>query len=329
MPKIALILFFLSTASLVAQTKLSVSARFCTGALRLLNFPKKSNRLAKLDSLQLKEYFAKKRKKYPFKPPLSIQRKLTVDFCTIKGKKTYFLHSTETKENKKIILYLHGGGYIFNARKQHWKLCAKLVKETKYTVAMPDYPLAPEATWTDNLIFLEQLYTQIIAMGYDHIILAGDSAGGGLALGLYRFLAKRDLLLPTRLILIAPWLEPFHQPIPVPKDVILGQDLLTLGAKLYAPNQDSTNSFVTPSAPPLPNFPPTLILVGSHDLLFEQNDRFAKNALAQKLPVQLIIGYKMQHVYPLWPIPEAKKAQKQLINFILEKEFSYLKKGKF
>jgi epsilon-lactone hydrolase len=319
-----LLFLLLSTSSLVAQDKLSLSARFYTGVLRSFNFPEKSNRLAQLDSLQLKEYFSKKRTNYTFKPPLSIQRKFTVESSTIKGKKTYFLHVKETKENKKIILYLHGGGYIFNARKQHWKLCAKLAKATNYTVAVPDYPLAPEATWAENQLFLEQLYAHIIAMGYDHIILAGDSAGGGLALGFYRFLAKKGGLLPKRLVLIAPWLEPFHQPIPMPKDVMLGRGLLTLGANLYAPNQDSTNSFITTSSLPLSKLPPTLILVGSHDLLFEQNKRFAQNAQTLKLPVQLIIGHKLQHVYPLWPIPEAKIAQKQMISFILNKKINTL-----
>ena len=99
-----------------------------------------------------------------------------------------FVISPKEEKNNKIIVYLHGGSYVGELEKYHWKFFKDLIDDTNSTIVIPDYPLAPEHTYIEVFNFMEPLYVEIINKLEEdtEFILMGDSAGAGLALALYQ-----------------------------------------------------------------------------------------------------------------------------------------------
>ena len=115
---------------------------------------------------------------------------------------------TEKNNTSNYILYFHGGSYVAEATDNHWTFLENIVRDTGYTVIMPDYPLTPKYNYKDVYNMVEPLYKELIKkIGNDNVIIMGDSAGGGLALGLYEKIANQNIELPTKTILISPWLD--------------------------------------------------------------------------------------------------------------------------
>jgi len=112
------------------------------------------------------------------------------------------------EKNNKTILYFHGGAYVAEATEEHWDFLAKLVNDTKATVIMPDYPLTPKYTYKDVLKMIEPVYKETITkVGAENLIVMGDSAGGGMALGLLEKLSQNNVEMPAKTFLISPWLD--------------------------------------------------------------------------------------------------------------------------
>lgn len=108
----------------------------------------------------------------------------------------------------KVILYFHGGSYAAELTNKHWDFLAKIVNDTNFTVIVPDYPLTPKATYKNVLNMIEPLYKETIAnFGAENVIVMGDSAGGGMALGLLEKMAINNIKQPAKTILISPWLD--------------------------------------------------------------------------------------------------------------------------
>ena len=106
--------------------------------------------------------------------------------------------------NQKYIVYFHGGSYVAEATQNHWDFLEDIVKDTGYTVIMPDYPLTPKYHYQDVYNMVEPLYKEIIeTVGNENVILMGDSAGGGTALGLNEKMAEEAVALPSKTILIS------------------------------------------------------------------------------------------------------------------------------
>ena len=116
--------------------------------------------------------------------------------------------NVEESDNQKYVIYFHGGSYVAEATQNHWDFLENIVKDTGYTVIMPDYPLTPKYHYQDVYNMVEPLYKEIVeTVGSENVILMGDSAGGGLALGLYEKMAEEAEELPVKTILISPWLD--------------------------------------------------------------------------------------------------------------------------
>ena len=118
-----------------------------------------------------------------------------------------FTISPEEK-SEKVILYFHGGAYMAEMTDNHWNFLQKLARDTKATIIVPDYPLTPKYTYKDVLEMSNSFYRQLInKVDSNNLILMGDSAGGGLALGLSEYLRNNNIQLPAKTILISPWLD--------------------------------------------------------------------------------------------------------------------------
>jgi monoterpene epsilon-lactone hydrolase len=211
------------------------------------------------------------------------------------------------------IIYTHGGSYVHPIIRRHWDLIQAILERTGATITVPLYKLAPAGRMAEAYEFLDKVYASVSERaGTEHpIFLAGDSAGGGLALGQtirYRDAGKRA---PNGLILFSPWVElTMTNPAIAkyqPSDPMLRRDSLAASARLW------TDDLETPLASQindsLAGLPPLAIYQGGHEILLPDVEALAKKAEAAGTKVHYWFSPKAFHVWPAvgW-LPESKAA---------------------
>ena len=178
----------------------------------------------------------------------------------------------EERNTKKYIVYFHGGSYVAEATQNHWDFLENIVRDTEYTVIMPDYPLTPKYHYQDVYNMVEPLYREIVEnVGSENVILMGDSAGGGLALGLYEKMAEETVALPTKTILISPWLDVRLENENIQeiekRDTILNKEALRLAGIAYAGNEGINSYLVNPIEGDVSTLQNVKIFIGTEDIL--------------------------------------------------------------
>ena len=185
--------------------------------------------------------------------------------------------------NFKYIVYFHGGSYMAEATQNHWDFLEQLVKDTGYTVIMPDYPLTPKNTYKEVYAMVEPLYKEIIEkVGNDNVIFMGDSAGGGLALGLYEKIAEGNMGLPAKTILISPWLDVRLENENIQavekNDTVLNKEALRIAGIAYAGADGIDGYLVNPIEGDLSTLKNIKIWIGTYDILEPDCQLLQENA---------------------------------------------------
>ena len=180
--------------------------------------------------------------------------------------------NVEESDDQKYIIYFHGGSYVAEATQNHWDFLENIVKDTGYTVIMPDYPLTPKYHYQDVYNMVEPLYKEIVeTVGSENVILMGDSAGGGLALGLYEKMAEETVVLPVKTILISPWLDIRLENKNIQeiekRDTILNKEALRLAGIAYAGNDGINRYLVNPIDGDVSTLQNIKIFIGTDDIL--------------------------------------------------------------
>ncbi len=210
------------------------------------------------------------------------------------------------------ILYFFGGGYVSGAPDYEVPLVAPLCLATGMRAVLPAYPLAPEHPFPAALDVAIQVYDAVSVRG--PLVLSGESAGGGLALGLIPALAALPdpPPLPRALCLFSPWVDltPTAQDRALTTDPTLSPAHLRLYADAYCGAGDRTR--VSPAHQDLSALPPTLITTGTRDILRPQ-----LQGLAAHPAVRLRVWPDMWHVFELYAeLPEAAQSLQQAAEFI-------------
>ncbi|MBK7096787.1 MAG: alpha/beta hydrolase [Saprospiraceae bacterium] len=209
--------------------------------------------------------------KYPAVLPKSFSGNFIVKEIEQNRRKVWTI-SPKDNNSDVVILYLHGGAYMANISKQHWGLISKLIKKTGAVIVVPDYPLAPEATYKETYCFIDDLY---LTLTTEHptkrIIIMGDSAGGGLALGFAQHLRNNKINQPDQIITFSPWLDvsmtnPNIESIDK-KDKILSISGLKNAGKKYAGNLDLMDYRISPIYGDLTGMCRISIFTGTKDIL--------------------------------------------------------------
>ena len=216
------------------------------------------------------------------------------------------------------IVYLHGGGYVWPLIRPHWWVVDRLIRATGGMVSVPLYPLAPESEHRDAYQFLVASYGELLdAAPSCRPVLAGDSAGGGLALGLAVKLRETGLPLPSRLVLFSPWLDLTLADSAArevePRDAMLGIAKLRLAGQLWANGADQAAPHLSPLHADLRGLPPILLFQGSHDLLVVDARTFARRAEAEGHPIDYVEVPGGIHIYiaATWT-PESRAAFRRI-----------------
>jgi acetyl esterase/lipase len=222
-----------------------------------------------------------------------------------------------------VILYLHGGGYVMGSIDTHRAWIARLAQATQMRALAIDYRLAPEhpfpAALEDATTVAAWLLDQREAPG--RLIIAGDSAGGGLALA--TLVALRDAGMPglAGAVCLSPWTDLTLAGASIQHnarlDPILDAGSLRQYAGMYAGSRPLTDPLISPLYADLTGLPPLLIQAAADEILADDAARFAKKARAAGVEVSLTLQKDAFHVYQLaWPLPEARQALTQIAGFV-------------
>ncbi len=252
-------------------------------------------------------------------PPRRIARRLDVRRSTQCGLPVFELRQQGAPDPPRTVLYLHGGGFVSGLDGFHWRFAARLVDRTGARVVLPLYPLTPTHTWRDATPPLVALFEQLAIASPRGVALMGDSAGGGLAVGVAQQLARRPGPQPTELVVFAPWVD-LTGTTPGTPAAASSDPWLTLGKlRLYGSwwgAGDPPEPEASPLANDLGGLPPMLVLCGTRDLLLPQSRALVAAANAADTPATYVEEPGLLHVYPLLPIPEARRALDQVVAFL-------------
>ncbi len=235
-------------------------------------------------------------------------------------KGTQMITFGDSEKSSHTVLFLHGGAYVNNVLSNHLDFCDKLSQKTNAYVMIPLYPLAPNNTYDKTFNLLTDLYTDMLTNKQNDITIMGDSAGGGLSIAFCEYLNKKGLAKPEHLIGLSPWVDISMTTSDYEKyqraDPSLGREGLIAMGKAWAGELDTNNYLVSPINGDVSGLPDTTLFVGTRELFYPDVIRFYD--ILQKAGVKstLITGEGLNHVYPLFPIPEAKEALNQISNVI-------------
>jgi len=220
--------------------------------------------------------------------------------------------------NDTIILYCHGGGFISGSCLYARGLTTKLAKYSKFPVFAFDYRLAPEHPFPAALNDAINVWFHLLSKGLEskNIIIAGDSAGGNLALALTLYLREHGMPLPKCLLLFSPWTdlsgsgESYDTKASV--EPVLSTNYLRKASEAYRNAYTVKYPYISPLTADLHNFPPVHIQVGENEILLSDSLLLHKKLILSEVDSHIDIFPHMWHVFQLCPFPLANHAIKKL-----------------
>ncbi len=222
------------------------------------------------------------------------------------------------------ILYLHGGAYVICSPSTHRGLAGNIALTSQARVLLIDYRLAPENPFPASLEDAMAGYKWLLEKGYspEHIAIGGDSAGGGLTLATALSLRDNKQNLPAALFLISPWTDLTFSGESIrtraDRDPLLrlnGDDWLV---KIYANGYPLDYPYISPLFAEMHDLPPTLIQVGTEEILFDDSSRLEQKALLAGVDVTLETWQGMWHVFQAFVpyVPESIQAIEKIGEFV-------------
>lgn len=251
----------------------------------------------------------------PYEFPIALKLIGKIERIAVSGMDCVVLSSPNP--SMKRILYLHGGSYVEQPRLAHWLFLDQVVKDTHATVYVPIYPKAPTHQFQESYDKVLELYLLLLKdTKPQDVVVMGDSAGGGFALGFTQQLLALRKPQPARSILLSPWLDitmenPGIAALERKDPMLLKKHLIVMG-KAWAGDLNPRDFRVSPINGPLKGLAPITLYVGTHELFLADARKLQIRALAQGISFDYHEFPKMNHVFPVFPIPEARKVQHQI-----------------
>ena len=232
--------------------------------------------------------------------------------------------AADDASESRVVLYLHGGGYIIGSPRTHRPMMAWLSKESSGKVLGLDYRLAPEHPFPAPVEDAVAAYRWLLDEGYDasRIAVAGDSAGGGLTVSAIVQIRYLGLPVPGAAVCISPWvdMEGLGESMETRADAdpMVNKENLMVSAKTYLGGRDPRAPLAAPLYADLRGLPPTLIQVGDAEVLLDDSTRLAGIAREAGVDVQMHVWDDMIHVWHLFApiLPEGRQAIAQAGEFI-------------
>jgi acetyl esterase/lipase len=228
---------------------------------------------------------------------------------------------------ERVILYLHGGGYVMGSINTHRAMVARIARAAQARGLALDYSLAPERPFPAAINDTTAAYKWLLERGYkpNQIVLAGDSAGGGLVLAALLALRDSGTPLPACAVAISPWTDMEgtgeSMKTKADKDPMVSNDTGLLNmATLYLGGAEARNPLASPLYADFRGLPPLLIQVGEAETLLDDSTRVAERAKAAGVKVDLEVWDEMIHVWHVFAklLPEGQQAIDRIGQYVLE-----------
>lgn len=226
---------------------------------------------------------------------------------------------------KYVILYCHGGGYSTGSCLYGRTITSKLATAASVDVLGFDYRLAPEHPYPAALEDAMKAWNYLMLLGYGarDVILAGDSAGGNLALVLALKLKEEGRFLPRGLVLMSPWTDltasgrSYRTKAEV--DPVLDAEYIDRMTKAYIPEGENLeNPLISPLFGDFEGFPPVYIQVGENEILLSDSVELHKKLQKAGVPAKLDRFKGMWHVFQMSPFRTAADAMEKSAEFICD-----------
>ena len=227
-------------------------------------------------------------------------------------------------DKRHVILFFHGGGYVSGSVAIHKLLCVSLARAAGMRILLPEYRLAPENPFPAALEDAISAYRWLMAQEFKpaDIIIAGDSAGGGLALATALALRDAGEALPIAVVCLSPWadltLTGKSYQSKAKTDPVLTAEKLRRWASSYTDEKNLTNPLVSPVYADFHGFPPLLIQVGSEEVVLDDATQVTEKAKAAGVDVTLKVWPGMWYVWHatgIW-LPESREALAEIGQFV-------------
>jgi acetyl esterase/lipase len=226
-------------------------------------------------------------------------------------------------QQEKVIYYLHGGGYVMGSISTHRETVSRLSRATRARVLLIDYRLAPENHFPAALEDAKASYRWLLSTGVkpSKLVVAGESAGGGLTVATLMTLRDSQVPLPAAAICMSPWvdMECLGKSMVTKSgiDPIVRQNDLKMNAKAYLGDADRRAPLVAPIYGNLKGLPPLLIQVGTAEILFDDATRLAERARLDGVDVVFEPWEEMIHMWHMFPmLPEGNQAIERIAEFM-------------
>lgn len=225
----------------------------------------------------------------------------------------------------RVILYLHGGGYVMGSIATHRAMVARIARAANARALLIDYRLAPEHPFPAAVEDAVAAYRWLVAQGckQGRIVIAGDSAGGGLVLATLLRLRDMGVTLPAAGVGISPWtdLEGTGESVKTKAatDPMVTQENLSISAKAYYADHDPKDPLISQIHADFRGLPPLLLQVGESEILLDDATRVAARAKAAGVNVELEIWPEMIHVWHVFAkiLPEGQQAIDKIGRFVI------------
>ena len=199
------------------------------------------------------------------------------------------------------VLYLHGGAYCVGSPATHRTISGTLARDTGASVFVADYRLAPEHPFPAALDDAVAAYRGLVQAGFGahSVAIAGDSAGGGLALATALRLRELGEPLPAALAVFSPWVDlgtPDRGPVPR-GEVMISPPWVAECAAYYLAGRDATEPLASPVHADLAGLPPVLVQVGTDEVLLADSRRLRSALEAARVPCELQEYPRRWHVF--------------------------------
>lgn len=231
--------------------------------------------------------------------------------------------SHELADEKKVIIYFHGGGYIAGAPVFYRKTIFHLARLTRARILVIDYRLAPEDRLPAAVDDGFAAYRHVLkSTDRRRVAFIGDSAGGGLLLATMHKARRENVRPPAAGVCFSPYTDLAVTGASVEANaetcVMFHPETLRIAAPVYLGDADPRDPLASPLYGDFKGFPPLQVFASSSETLLDDSLRLIEKATDSGVRVEKVIGENLPHVWPVFPeyLPEAREALRKAADFI-------------
>lgn len=227
-------------------------------------------------------------------------------------------------DHNKVMLYLHGGGYAVGGKQTHKALVGQMVKQAGYCGLLLEYRLAPENPYPAAIEDAVLAYEWLLNTGHypEDIVIAGDSAGGGLAVATMLMIKSKGLPQPACSVLLSPWVdltisqESVFKYIDRSPMIFLRE--MKAWARNYAGDEALDHPLISPLYADLSDLPPMMVQLSDSEVLADEGVALAKKAREAGVEVELDVWHGLIHVWQIYwrYLSQSKNAIDKMVDYI-------------